>query len=42
MNRRQLSSKGLIETYKRAVQGSKEPLDTADAPSSRQFARHEA
>ncbi|CAL5226019.1 g8825 [Coccomyxa viridis] len=33
MNRRQ-SSKGLMETYKRAIQGNKEPLDTADGASS--------
>ena len=34
MDRRQ-SSKGLMETYKRAIQGNKEPLDTADGASSR-------
>ncbi len=41
MNRRQ-SSKALIETYKRAVQGNKESLEEADMPSSRQFIRLEA
>ena len=35
MNRRQ-SSKALMETYKRAVQGNKESLEEADMPSSRQ------
>lgn len=35
MNRRQ-SSKALMETYKRAVQGNKESLEEADMTSSRQ------